>query len=446
MVAFICMKNQEMPMKRTNRRLVIFTSLAAILFSSLAVAQQPLVPPTAQRRLLNDLQMIVASTPHLGDDMTIGLVLRYGSSFDPAGKNGLAYLLSQLFGKATIDKTARDIQAELDYLEASLEIRADWDGIYFFLRGRSEKYERSLLVLYQIVAEALFEEAAFTEVKVTRLAQLQREEDPRQRIRTQFEMELFRGTTYGRSLRGTPETIQEIGVGDIRLFYRRFFSPAQAALVVAGSVPTQSVIQKATRIWGIWVRKDAVPFTFLPPRDPASRRIFLEDDPNSPAAQFIMGNLWTRREEMRFYAANLAARILQKRLTKALPTSLLTVAAVGRRLDGPFYVQGQAAADQASGEIRSIIEVVDSIKTGGVREEELTKAQQDWLQQFGESLETTQGICQYLLNAELYRLGTNFLSNFAEVVNRVGVDDVRDAAKANIFPGETLGTVEVISR
>jgi hypothetical protein len=43
----------------------------------------------------------------------------------------------------------------------------------------------------------------------------------------------------------------------------------------------------------------------------------------------------------------LAVRILQDRLTQALPTSLLTVAAEGRRLQGPFYIQGQAAADQA---------------------------------------------------------------------------------------------------
>jgi len=189
----------------------------------------------------------------------------------------------------------------------------------------------------------------------------------------------------------------------------------------------------------------------------------MEDDPGSPAAQFIMGNLWTRREELRFYAADLAARILQERLTRTLPTSLLTVAAVGRRMDGPFYIQGQAAAEQAGGEIRSIIEVVDSLKAAGVTGEELAAAQRGWLEEFDDSLGDTEGICRYLLDAELYRLGTNFLSNFSEVVNRIGVDDVKDAAKTNIFPGglilfirgpmanlkeemESLGTVQEISR
>jgi predicted Zn-dependent peptidase len=222
------------------------------------------------------------------------------------------------------------------------------------------------------------------------------------------------------------------------------------------------VIQKATRIWGIWVRKDEVPFTFLPPRDPASRRIFVEDDPASPAAQFIMGNLWTRREEMRFYAAILTARILQERLTRALPTSLVTVAARGRRMDGPFYVQGQAAANQAGDEIRSIIEVVDALKATGVSGEELETVQRGWLKEFGDSMGTTEGICRYLLDAELYRLGTNFLSSFSDVVSRISADDIKEAAKANIFPGglilfirgpmaslkkemESLGTVQEIS-
>ena len=428
--------------------------------ASAGMAQDQLVYPNIlPARLLNDLQVYAASSPYLGDGMTIGLDLRYGSTFDPANKSGVAYLTSQLIGKATLDKTAKDVQDELNYLNASLEVRCTWDGIRFLMRGQSALYERSLLLLYQIIGEARFDEDEFASARNALFRQLQEPLDPRLRTRNLLETEMFRGTTYGRSLRGSPATVQNITVGDVRYFYRRFFSPDQAALVVVSSADSQAVIQKARRIWGVWVKADEVPFTFLPPKEPGARNIFLDDDPLSPAAQFVLGNLWPRRDEPLYPAGMLAVRILQDRLTRILPTSLLTVAAEGRRLQGPFYIQGQAAADQAVAEIVKIIEAVEALKESGVSAEEAAKAQAQWIEEFGKSIRTPDGICGVLLDSELYRLGTNYMRTFPDFVRRSTPDQIKEAAKRWLFPGslflivrgpaavlkqqlDTLGTVQ----
>jgi len=413
----------------------VFLLLALITQSAAGIQDRLVFPEVHPARLLNDLQVYAASSSYLGDAMTIGLDLRYGSTFDPANKGGEAYLTSQLIGKATLDKTAKDVQDELNYLNATLEVRCTWDGIRFLMRGQSALYERSLLLLYQIIGEAKFEEADFAAAKSALLQQLQAPQDPRLRTRNLLDAEMFRGTTYGRSLRGSPASVQNIALGDVRYFYRRFFSPDQAALVVVSSADSQAVIQKARRIWGVWVRTDEVPFTFLPPKEPGARNIFLEDDPLSPAAQFVLGNLWPRRDEPLDPAGILAVRILQERLTRILPTSLLTVAAEGRRLQGPFYIQGQAAADQAVAEIGKILEAVEALRESGVSAEEAAKAQAQWIEEFGKSIGTTDGICDVLLDAELYRLGTNYLSIFPDLVRRSTPDQVKEAAKRWLFPG-----------
>ena len=131
----------------------------------------------------------------------------------------------------------------------------------------------------------------------------------------------------------------------------------------------------------------------------------------------------------------LAARIVQERLTKELPTSLLTVGFEGRRLPGPFYIQGQAAADQAITEIQKILDIVESVQKSGVSAEELTEAQKRWIDEFNESLTTTEGICRSILESELYRLGTNYAASFPDLVRRNRQDAVRDAAKEWLFPG-----------
>ena len=405
-------------------------------FSAPAFPEDPVrLPELSYKRLLSGLQVTVAATPNLGESMTIGLSVPHGSAFDPAEKSGLANLVTRMFVRATIDKTLADIQEELSYLGATIEARCDWDSIRFLLRGQSSKFERSLLLFYQVAGEAQFNEADFASVKQQILQQLQKPADPRQQIHAEFGNVLFSGTTYGRPLEGTPAALKNMTLGDIRYFYRRYFSPSDASLVIVGNVPAHLVLQKATRIWGVWVRKDEVPFSFVPPRKPKGRNIFLKDDPNSPAAQFILGNIWPRREDPAYYAAVLAARILQERLTKLLPTSLLTVGSEGRRMTGPFFIQGQAAADQAVGEIQKIQDTAEEMKVSPVAREELTAAQNRWIEEFNKDLGTTGGTCSVLLDSELYRLGTNYLAAFPNLVRRFDASAIKQAAADWIFPG-----------
>jgi zinc protease len=361
--------------------------------------------------------------------------IRYGSVFDPADRSGLAYLTTRLIGKATFDRTGKDIKDELEYLKATLDVRCDWDGMRFSIRCPGPAYERALLLLYQVVGEAVFNEDDVSQAKQELLKELEAPPDPRQRILRQFETVLFRGTSYGRTLRGNATSIRSVTAGDVRLFHRRFFTPNAAALVVASSVPPPQLLQKITRIWGVWVRKDEIPFTFMPPRTPAARNIYLEDDPSSPAAQFVLGNLWPRRDDPAYYAATIAQRILQERLTKALPTSLVTVSSEGRKLTGPFRMQGQAAADQAVDQIRQILDIAESIKSAGVTPAELAEAQNRWVAEYAQSVSTNEGLCSMLLDAELYRLGTNYGAALQDYIRRCDPESVKIAAKDWLIPG-----------
>lgn len=393
------------------------------------------MPKLDSKRLLNDLQITVAETPDLGNGMTIGLVVRYGSTFDPANKGGLAYLVSRMFMKATVDKKLQDIQDELKYLGASIEVMCDWDGIRFLLRADSSACERSLLLLYQIVGEAEFDEESFKAEKQSILQAVQKSTDPRRRIHQQFENVLFSGTTYGRPLMGTPASLSAIKLGDVRYFYRKFFSPGQTSLQIVGNVQSRAVLRIASRIWGVWIRKDDVPFTFNQPRQPAGRQIYVDDDPNSPASQFIIGGLFPRREDPAYINVLFASHILQERLTRLLPTSLLTVGSEGRRLVSPFYIQGQAAAEQTVDQIQKIQQVIEEMKSNPVSNEEMEAARKEMLEGYTSSFTSTDGLCNFLLDAELYRLGSNYSTLVMTQIRRCSVDMVKQATNDWILPG-----------
>jgi hypothetical protein len=100
-----------------NRHRIGLFLMPIFLGGALGMAQNAApLPQMDFKRLMNNLQVTVASAPSLGDVATIGLVVRYGSAFDPAEKGGVAYLLSRMFLRATADKSLKDIQGELEYL------------------------------------------------------------------------------------------------------------------------------------------------------------------------------------------------------------------------------------------------------------------------------------------------------------------------------------------
>ncbi len=417
------------------RNVLLLVPVIFLCSFSMQAQERVQLPELVSKRLLNDLQVTVAPTPYLGDGMTIGLVIRYGAAFDPAGKGGLANLVSRMFMKATADRSQQEIQEELNYLGVTVDVKCDWDGIRFLLKGDSATYERALLLLYQVVGEAQFEEKSFAAEKQAILQDLQKPADPRQRIHRQLLDVLYGGTNNGRPLEGTVVSLSSITLGDVRFFYRKYFTPGQASLEIVGKVPSKEVLSKVSRIWGVWIRSEDVPFTFNQPLKPAGRQIYVEDDPNTPAAQFIIGGFFPAREDPAYINSLLAARILQDLLTEQLPTSLLTVGSEGRRMWSPFYLQGQAAAEQAVEQIQQIENVVEAMKRATVSDEELKAARKALLDELNRKLASTDGLCDLLMDAELYRLGSNYTSLVFDQIQRCNAEMIKQAANDWIFSG-----------
>jgi predicted Zn-dependent peptidase len=151
-----------------------------------------------------------------------------------------------------------------------------------------------------------------------------------------------------------------------------------------------------------------------------------------------MGSLFPRREDPGYGNALLASRILQERLTKLLPTSLLTVGAEGRRMASPFYVQGQAAAEQAVDQIQKIQNAVEEMKETLISKDELAAARKLLIEEFNRTLNSTDGLCSIMMDSELYHLGSNYAVLFPEQIGRCDVETIKQAANDWLFPGGEL--------
>ncbi|MEX2583183.1 MAG: pitrilysin family protein [Gemmatimonadota bacterium] len=109
------------------------------------------------------------------------------------------------------------------------------------------------------------------------------------------------GHPYSWSTIGSMEDLSAASLDDVESFFRRYYSPNNAALVVAGDVDTEEIRRIAARFFGWIPRGDEVRKPDLPvPAIPETRYITLEDRVTLPQL-----NLAWRAEP--FYAENDAA-------------------------------------------------------------------------------------------------------------------------------------------
>jgi predicted Zn-dependent peptidase len=103
------------------------------------------------------------------------------------------------------------------------------------------------------------------------------------------------------------------------------------------------------------------------------------------------------------------------------------------------------------------------MKIDPVSDEELQAAQKQVIEEFNRGLNSTDGLCNLMLDAELYHLGSNYAALFPDQVRRCDAETIKQAAKSWLFPGgeivlmrgptdvlkpllETLGAVQPMPR
>ena len=99
---------------------------------------------------------------------------------------------------------------------------------------------------------------------------------------------------------------------------------------------------------------------------------------------------------------------------------------------GPLLVRAGVNADNVDRAIASIDTEVAGMARDGVTDEELTSAKRYLIGSIPRSLETNEGIAQFLQTAEQFDLGLDYDSRLPGLVQSVTADDVAEAARRTL--------------
>src|SRR5580693_6804493 len=215
------------------------------------VAPAQAAPTVTDFKLDNGIEVVVIPD-HRAPVVTHMIWYKVGAADETPGKSGLAHFLEHLMFKGTEknpgDTFSQDV-AEIGGQENAFTT-SDYTG--FFQRVPREHLEEMMaLEADRITGLVLTDEVVKPELNVVLEEQNMRvASNPAGRLGEQMDAALYLNHPYGRPIIGWRHEIEKLDREQALAFYRRFYTPNNAILVVAGDVTPEEVKSMAEETYG----------------------------------------------------------------------------------------------------------------------------------------------------------------------------------------------------
>ncbi len=256
------------------------------LFASFLLAIAPLAPALAEDQvtsfaLENGLEVVVIED-HRAPVVTQMVWYRAGSADEPPGASGVAHFLEHLLFKGTETMEPGEFSATVARNGGSDNAFTSYDYTAYYQRIAADRLELMMrMESDRMVNLQLGEGDIATERDVIIEERNQRvENNPSALFREQKNAVQYLNHRYGVPIIGWQHEMHDLGLEDALAYYRTFYAPNNAILVVAGDVTPEDVRQLAETYYGPSPANPDLPERVRPqePRQMAERRMTFRDD------------------------------------------------------------------------------------------------------------------------------------------------------------------------
>jgi zinc protease len=338
-------------------------------------------------RLPNGLRVLLFPDP-TRPKVTVNLTVLVGSRHEGYGETGMAHLLEHMVFKGT--PTHPDIPGAMKERGANFNGTTWVDRTNYFetLPASDPNLEFALaLEADRLVNSPIKAGDLATEFSVVR-NEFERGETVPERVLLQRMMSVaYEWHNYGKSTIGNRSDIERVPVDNLRAFYKRFYQPDNAMLVVAGRFDERKALEYITKYFGALPRPDrklSATYTEEPPQD-GERLVTLRRVGDVGLVGLVYHVPAASHAE--FPAVEILADVLgaepSGRLYKAVVETkkATTVSAEANACHDPGTIQILAEVDTKDPavleQVRDImLPVLDNVARAGVTQDEVDRARQ----------------------------------------------------------------------
>ena len=351
-------------------------------------------------------------------------------------KAGVSSMLSSLLGKGSKNISKDDFNDEIDFLGANMSFGSQ-SG---FASSLSKYFPRILEMFADAAINPNFTQEEFDKEKEILLTGLKTQEKDVSAIASRVQSALAYGNSHPYGEFTTEETVNNVTLADVQKFYRDYFVPANAYLIVIGDVEFKDVKKLVKKHFNDWTKATPPSLSYSDPQDAQYTQINFVDMPNAVQSEVTVQNLVDLKMKNDDYLdALLANRILGGGAEGRLFLNLRedkgytygSYSSLGNdkysKVRFRAYAQVRNAVTDSS--VVQILEEINKISSTPVSEEELANAKAGYAGSFVRSLERPQTIANFAYNIASEGLPANFYETYLERLDAVTIEDVQQASQ-----------------
>jgi zinc protease len=376
---------------------------------------------------------------------------RAGSYFEPRDKPGLAQITAGMLERGTKKRTKLQIAGDLEAVGAEVDFSADPFAVNVAARALSKDLPLVMRTISEELREPAFPADELEKLKQQTVAAIQEQQASTSfRARERLTELIFEKTnpfymTPGEQL---IQSIKSITVEDVRRFYTEHYGGRSLILAVSGDVNAAEVRRQFEEVFGSFQGPKSVDINVTDPQaQTATKRevVLLKDKAN---VDILLGSAAPlRRDSKDYYAALLAnsalgestlsSRLgLQVRDREGLTYGIFSRFRAPSLAAGPWYVGVSVNPNNVDKAINSALGVLRDYVQKGVRPEELADEKSSAIGSFKVSLGTNAGLARALWNSEFYKLGTDYIDRYPQIIEAVSVEEVNAAIRKYFRPDQ----------
>jgi zinc protease len=276
---FVTMLSRD-SLRVPRRHLIALLGLLGLLLGSgsaraavplpAGVVAGPAVEGVRSYSLRNGLRFLLVPDATTGT-VTVQITYRVGSVHEGAGEAGMAHLLEHMLFKGTARHPHFDDEMDRRGGDSNAETEPDYTRYYETLSASPEHLRFALdLEADRMTNVRLRREDLDKELMVARNELEIGENDPQDVLPDRILRAAYLFHGYGRAVIGTRSDLERVPLDRLQAFYRRYYRPDNALLIVAGSFDERQALRDIAQLFGRIPRPKAPllpPYTVEPVQD-----------------------------------------------------------------------------------------------------------------------------------------------------------------------------------
>lgn len=210
--------------------------------------------------LKNGLRVVVVED-HAAPVVQTAVWYHFGSLYETKGKTGLAHALEHMMFRGTYDLSAGGLDDIVARLGAQMNGETTYDYTQFYFMMPADKVAVGLRIEADRMAHAALRQSDWNIERGAVLNELEGDaSSPFYSLLANVRAAAFPGQAAGRTPAGNIADVRRATAADIAKYYKEWYAPNNATLVVAGDAQHEKIFALAQQLFG------AIPSKKLPPR------------------------------------------------------------------------------------------------------------------------------------------------------------------------------------